>query len=143
MLDYNDKDFNKKVAFILYKIAERVENDQELAKYLLEQYRTAFSSVTDITFKDDEKQSIVNVVKDNIETDISDVFSIFSKEGAEGLRNNLEQYDIEAIKKIVAVNGLDPSQKVRRWKTKVKIIDFVVEVIEKKMSHGSAFIDEN
>lgn len=51
----------------------------------------------------------------------------------------LESLDLKVIKKILVQNGLDPAQKVRRWRVKEKIINHVVDTVGKQMSKGEAF----
>lgn len=138
MQEFNRKDTQNLVSSLLRKIAEQVEKDNELAELLfIELSKFTFEKRNNIIESGNKGSSSTVLIE------LSELFSIFSQDGKEGIIKVLNQFEIEELKKIVAVNGLDPSQKVRKWKNKDKILQLITSVVEQKMLHGSAFMNNN
>jgi hypothetical protein len=126
MFDYKEPLIRKQIASILVKIAKKIEEDESFAK--------------EIFGIDNEKETIK--VKKSPPPDKVDIniFEIYQNQGSECLMNLLLPLESKDLKKIVLENGLDPSQKVRRWRKQEKIINFVVESVAKQMAKGGAFL---
>ncbi|MBV7504823.1 hypothetical protein KW850_06040 [Bacillus sp. sid0103] len=131
MLDYNEPNIRKQIAAILITVAKKIEEDEEFAK-----------SIFDCLDERGEEIKNINNKKKSTKTtptyDIN-IFEIYQKEGPQGLLLFLESLDLQGLKKIVVQNGLDPAQKVRRWRVKGKIISHIVDTVGKQMSKGEAF----
>ena len=131
MLDEKETNVRKQMAVILKTIAKKIEEDEAFA-------RSIFDCL-------EEVKNIDNKKKKNIKTtptpsyDIN-IFEMYQEEGPQGLLTVLESLDLKELKKVVVKNGLDPAQKVRRWRVKEKIIKHVVETVGKQMSKGEAFL---
>jgi hypothetical protein len=127
MLDYKELKNRKQIAAILITIAKKIEEDEAFA-------RSIFDCL-------DEIKNIGNKKKSPKTTPTYDIniFEIYQNEGSQALLVFLESLDLKELKKIVVQNGLDPAQKVRRWRVKEKIINHVVDTVGKQMSKGEAF----
>jgi hypothetical protein len=131
MLDYNQPKVRKQIASILMNIAKKIEEDGEFAKIIFSQLEEN---------KSEGKNNAKKLSKSNqLETKIN-IFEIHQNQGSEGLLGFLESLDLQGLKKLVAENGLDPAQKVRRWRKKEKVINHVIESVSKQMSKGEAFL---
>jgi hypothetical protein len=137
MEKFEKNEFQILVSSVLRKIADRVEKDDELAEYLYSEVSKFLSTETEV-LKSSEK---FNENNRRTSIDLTNLFSIYSRDGKVGLQLSLEEFSLEELKKMISTNGLDPSQKARRWKTKDKVIKLIADVIEQKMSHGNAFMD--
>lgn len=137
MSKFNDIEFRKQFSKIFIKLAERVEQDEQFTQWLFEGIDFSAKKNSKEKNSKSEIQSVALEV-----SQLPDIFTIFSFEGAEGLRDQLNTYEVEVLKEVVLKNGLDPVRKVRRWKTKNKIITYIVDVISKQMSKGNSFLDE-
>lgn len=60
-------------------------------------------------------------------------------EEAGQLRERLTALDIEQLRDIVAEYGMDPGKLVMKWKTKERVIDYIVEVASTRAKKGEAF----
>lgn len=139
MSKFNDSDFRKQLSTIFIKLAEKIEQDEVFAQWIFEGINTSTgkNSKRKQESKKIEIQSVVLEV-----SPLPDIFTIFSIKGSEGLREQLNTYETEILVKIVLENGLDPVRKVRRWKTKNKIITYIIDVVSKQMSKGNSFLDK-
>lgn len=135
MLDYKSDKHRQYVALVLRRLANRIEKDPELARFLFGD-REAMQPVT--LHQDQPQPKAKN--KNTVDVD---VFSMLQTTGVDGFAVQLDRYDLASLRSIISAYGLDPSQKVRRWKTKEKVIAFIVEAVRKRMAQGSAFTREN
>ena len=133
MLDFNDPNTRKQIAAVFITIAKKIEEDQEFAKSI---FICLDDRSKDIKNTEKMKKSSHAITKDNE----MNIFEIYQKDGPHGLLEILEPLDLKELKKIVVENGLDPAQKVRRWRIKEKIIKHLVETVGKQMSKGEAFL---
>jgi hypothetical protein len=131
MWDYKEPMIRKQIASFLMIIAKKIEVDEEFAKSIFSQLEENHP-VTKNTSKK-KKSTQLDDTKINI-------FEIYQNQGPEGLLGLLESLELQGLKKIVLENGLDPAQKVRRWRKKEKIMNHIVESVCKQMSKGDAFL---
>lgn len=129
MLDYRDSFTRKQIASILVKVAMKIEKDEEFARLLFEE------------MKEPPKRKKSNTKKVKQEEPLKvDIFEIYQKEGAEKLSVYLQSLEVQELRKVVLDHGLDPAQKVRRWRRKEKIIHFILDAVTKQMAKGGAFL---
>jgi hypothetical protein len=131
MLDYKEPNIRKQIAAILITVAKKIEEDEEFAKSIFDCLDERLEEIKNI---DNKKKSTITTPNYDI-----NIFDIYQMEGPQGLLVVLESLDLKGLKKLVVQNGLDPAQKVRRWRLKEKIINHVVETVGKQMSKGEAF----
>ncbi|CAH1223961.1 hypothetical protein PAECIP111891_05591 [Paenibacillus allorhizoplanae] len=138
MSKFSDANFRKQLSTIFIRLAEKIEQDEQFAKWIFEGIN--FSKRKNSQGKRAVQMEVKSVVSEAIP--LPDIFAIFSTGGPEGLRDQLNTYEVEILIDIVLNNGLDPVRKVRKWKTKKKIITYIVDVISKQMSKGNTFLDK-
>jgi hypothetical protein len=68
-----------------------------------------------------------------------DPFSTHAAGGVSGLREALEQLDVEQLKDIVAEHGMDRQKLAMKWKTPARLIDLIVETVSARAKKGDAF----
>jgi len=88
----------------------------------------------------DEK--VDDLAKDNSteKIEIPDIYQIHEKYGIEGLKEKLEECNLETLKEIVKSYRLDPKKYFYRWTTKKKFISFITDKVESKLEKGKSFI---
>ncbi|TVY08650.1 hypothetical protein [Paenibacillus cremeus] len=135
MSKMKDPDYRKQLASIFIKLAEKIEQDEQFAGWLFE--GTCLIAEKSRKSKAGPGQSNEPVTAPMI----PDVIAIFSKEGPDALRERLNGCELDTLREIVLANGWDPAKKVRKWKTKHKIVAYIVDTVSKQMSKGKAFLD--
>lgn len=55
------------------------------------------------------------------------------------LINELNALDLEDLRDIISEFGMDPSKRAIKWKTKDKVVDYIVEVSRNRSTKGNAF----
>lgn len=130
MLDYKDASIRKQVASVLVKMAQKLEEDEEFAKLFFGEMKETPEVKKTRTKKAKQEEKPLKL----------DVFTIYQGQGAEGLAALLQTYEVQELRKVVLDNGFDPAQKVRRWRLKDKIINFIIEAVGKQMAKGGAFL---
>ncbi|MFC5452140.1 hypothetical protein [Paenibacillus aestuarii] len=136
MLKTDDAVFRKQLASMFIKIAERVEQDEEFAQWLLQ--GTVWEAV-----EKSSKRSAQSELPSapSAQSPLPDIYAIYAMEGEGALHELLHTYEVGFLIEIVLANGLDPVRKVRRWKTKHKIIAYMLEAVAKQMAKGKAFVN--
>lgn len=132
MQDYKEQKMIKNIANTLRILADLMENNPIIASEVLKELGAqpavppapVSSKVGGVTL---EKPSL------------PDVFAIFMEKGAVPLRDELQFYEIQTLKQIVSNSHLDTAGKVRKWRSKERIIDFIIDAVEKRISQGDAF----
>jgi hypothetical protein len=132
MLDYKNPTIRKQIAEVLIKMAKKLEEDEEYAKAFFDELSEPETR---------KKASVKKTKKGPSPIPVKlDIYEIYQKQGAETLETALNSLELEELQKLVVENGLDPARKVRRWKTRTKIISHVVDSVTKKMEKGAAFL---
>lgn len=72
---------------------------------------------------------------------ILDPFAIYGDAGEEGLRNRLNELDLEHLRDIVAEHGMDHDRLAMKWKDPDRVIERIVEKVVTRAAKGSAFRD--
>lgn len=136
MLDYKNLLIRKQVAEVLIKMAKKLEEDENYAKLFFHELREPETKKkTSVKKAKNEPTSTPTPVK-------LDIYEIYQKQGTAFLETALNNLELEDLQKLVVENGLDPARKVRRWKTRTKIISHVVESVTKRMEKGAAFLNK-
>jgi hypothetical protein len=133
MLNYKEPETRKQIAAILMTVAKKIEEDEEFAESIFSCLEKVFS----VEKKNSKKIKKAN--KELVEREIN-IFEIYQNKGSDGLFSSLESFDLKGVIKIVVDNGLDPARKIRRWRSKEKIMKQVVEIVGKQMAKGEAFL---
>jgi hypothetical protein len=134
MLDFKNPLIRKQVAEVLIKMAKKLEEDENYAKLF-------FNELGGPETK--KKTSVKKAEKEPTPTPVKlDIYEIYQKQGTAFLETALNNLELEDLQKLVVENGLDPARKVRRWKTRTKIISHVVESVTKRMEKGTAFLNK-
>lgn len=140
MQEFSGTEARMIVSTILRKLADRIEQDDGLALWLHEE----LLKLTAPAKKEHAKKppSTKKAATDQ-PIELSQLFAVLSASGAGEVTRILEQHELEVLRKFVVSNGLDPSQKVRRWRVQSKVVHYIVGMLEQKMSQGKAFMDGN
>jgi hypothetical protein len=132
MPNYKEQKAIKEIANTLRILADLMEKNPIIASEVLKELSTR--SVAQSPRKSD------SLLGKKPEMDSSpDVFAILLEKGAEQLRDELQAYEIETLKQIVSYNHLDTAGKVRKWRSKAKIVEFIMGAVDKRISQGDAF----
>ncbi|MCS7027016.1 MAG: hypothetical protein NZV14_19650 [Bryobacteraceae bacterium] len=67
-----------------------------------------------------------------------DPFSVFA-DGETALRTKLKELDVKGLKDMVAEYGMDPANRVRRWRKPDRILEHIVEMVKTRSRKGDAF----
>jgi hypothetical protein len=132
---YEEVQFRKQLSSILKRIAQKIEQDEEFARLIFSEIEPLFVKVKN------ERSKRTKQNESQHPSSIPDLFSIYLQQGTEGLRQCLENFEVQMLKEMILAHGLDPARKVRRWRVKERIINFIIEVITKQMSKGKAFLE--
>jgi hypothetical protein len=130
---YKKSHFRMQLSSIFTKIAQKIEEDEEFA-------RSIFSEIEPLFVKNERSKRTEQHESQHLSS-IPDLFAIYLQQGTEGLRQRLENFEVHVLKEIILAHGLDPTRKVRRWRAKERIINFIIEVVTKQMSKGKAFLE--
>lgn len=84
------------------------------------------------------KNDFIRELKDKVQINI---FEEYATKGEQGLRDELALFDTNYLKAIIARYSLDHTNKTYRWKTKEKLIDFIVDTVESDIKKGKYFLD--
>jgi hypothetical protein len=146
MSKFSDAEFRRQLALMFIRLAEKVEQDEQLAASLFEgtifDLEAPKSEVKPKRKKREPKEpndAIVSVEAAPNLLSLSELYNIHLTEGPDTLRGRLNEYELEQLREIVIRDGMDPARKVRRWKTKNKVVGAIVEVVGKQLAKGSAF----
>jgi len=105
----------KQFARFLRVIADRLENEPDFL------YKILPTKVQDLPIVSDF--DLLSAVHDN---------------GIETVRQRLATMDLDELKAMVFKYGLDTAGKVRKWKQKERIIDFLIESISRRVDFGTS-----
>lgn len=67
-----------------------------------------------------------------------DLFSAIQEGDIEGVRQKLAEMDIKELKSLVYKYKLDTTDKVRKWKQKDRIIEFLIEAASRRADFGAS-----
>lgn len=70
------------------------------------------------------------------DVEISSTVNVF---GSEDLRNDIKDLDVSQLRAVLLKNNLDPARRVREWKNKENLIDYIVETVQAKKNKGEIF----
>lgn len=66
----------------------------------------------------------------------------FRQDGEQALRDRLNELTVEQLKDIVAEHGMDPGKLAMTWKTPERLVDLIVETVERRRTKGAAFREQ-
>ncbi len=69
-----------------------------------------------------------------------DPFKVYAEEGREKLEEKLSPLKLEQLKAILLEYGFDANGKVRKWKTKRRVVQHIVNSVESLMKKGDSFL---
>lgn len=68
-------------------------------------------------------------------------FALLQEKGADGFREWVSSLEIDDLKKVISAHRLDATGNARKWKTKDKLVNFVVDRVMDRSKQGGAFKD--
>ena len=68
-------------------------------------------------------------------------FALLREKGTDGFRDWVTSLAIEDLKKVISAHRLDATGNARKWKTKEKLVDFLIERVIGRSKQGGAFKD--
>jgi hypothetical protein len=71
-----------------------------------------------------------------------DLFDSYSSEGEQGLRQKLEALDLSQLRALISANRLDSSGLARKWRTKDRLVAFLLTRVKARVAKGQAFEEE-
>jgi hypothetical protein len=138
------RDDAEAVARLLRELAERAERDPAFGIQLAEAVRS--SGLLDTTSPQplataSPRKKPANDAKRLAATAsiLPDPFKVLRKDGEDGLRAQLAQLDVAALRQIVRVHRLDPARISARWTATDRVIALIVEQVRARANHGRAF----
>jgi len=121
----DDTAIAKRIADILRTLAGRIEKNPDLLKDI------------EFTFQD---LPVVTRRKKVDKTSVGlDIFRVFADGGVEALRQKLDQLDLQALKRVIAAHGFDPSKLAEKWRRKERLINLIMERVARRSDKGSVF----
>jgi hypothetical protein len=105
----------KRIANFLRVLAERLENDANFLEELMPPKIRKKTKAPDF-----------------------DLLSAIHQNGAESTRNQLTDMDIRELKSLISKNSFDTTGKVRKWKQKARIVDFIIEAVSRRADFGDS-----
>ena len=63
----------------------------------------------------------------------------YREEGPEALKTILEQYEVDELKKLIQLQGLDTPRKTAKWKEKERLVEFILTRTESRATQGDVF----
>lgn len=135
MLDPKNPESRRMTAFLFRKIADRLEQDEAFAVWLFEggDYPEETKPVR-------RGGGSTKNEKADAAALLPDIYLLYLAEGKEALHDALRQYELETLRALLLHHHLDPTRKVRRWKTKEKVVAFIAEAVVKQMDKGKVFL---
>jgi hypothetical protein len=67
-----------------------------------------------------------------------DLLSAIHQNGVESTRHQLMAMDIGELKSLISKNSFDTTGKVRKWKQKTRIVDFLIEAVSRRADFGDS-----
>jgi len=68
-------------------------------------------------------------------------FALLQEKGTDRFREWVSSLEIDDLKKVISSHRLDATGNARKWKTKDKLVDFVVERVTDRSKQGGTFKD--
>lgn len=65
--------------------------------------------------------------------------SVYYKEGRASVEKALNTLDIDGLKEIIKRRGMDGSGRTRKWKTKERLMSFILDMSESRATQGDVF----
>jgi len=66
-------------------------------------------------------------------------FAILQEKGTDGFREWVSSLEIDVLKKVISAHRLDGTGNARKWKTKDKLVEFVVARVTDRSRQGGSF----
>lgn len=105
----------KRFAYLLREIADRLEDDPKFLEELMPNKTQRKANASDF-----------------------DLLFAIHEYGIESVRHQLAEMDIRELKILVAKNRFDTTGKVRKWKQKERIVDFLLDAVSRRADFGSS-----
>jgi hypothetical protein len=67
-----------------------------------------------------------------------DLLAAIHQNGVESTRGQLAAMDIREVKTLVSKNSFDTTGKVRKWKQKDRIIEFLIDAVSRRIGFGDS-----
>ena len=126
---------------LLRELADRAERDPAFGQQLAEAVRASGLLGTDQPAKKSPATRKKASAKRQPAApgELPDPFQVFRQRGDDGLRAQLAQLDLAALRQIVRAHRLDPARISARWTATDRVIALIVEQVRARANHGRAF----
>jgi hypothetical protein len=124
----NSSEIKKRLIALASLIAEQAAKDSDFAVALSE-----------LLLNVQADQEEPTVISDHRPDRTTNPFVARQNYGQEGFRNWLDSQSIEQLKAIISEHRLDATGNVRKWKTKEKLVELIIDRVENRVKHGTAF----
>lgn len=125
---------------LLRELAERAERDPEFGAQVAAAVRA--SGLLDVAQAPEAPRAKSAATPKHARADadeMPDPFHLFRQHGDAGLRSQLEQLDIAALRQIVRAHRLDPARTSARWTNRDRVVALIVGQVRARSNHGRAF----
>lgn len=129
-------------AKLLRELAERAERDLTFGMQLAEAVRSSglLDTPSSQPSASPRKKPANDAKRPAAPTSgLPDPFQVLRKDGEDGLRAQLAQLDIAALRQIVRAHRLDPARISARWTATDRVISLIVDQVRARANHGRAF----
>jgi hypothetical protein len=123
----------KSIIKLLSHTFQYLDRHPEIVNEIIKEYSDIQTEPNNPDNNDSDSTSINNI----------DIYEIYKKMGAEGLKDKLNDLQIDELKEIIKTHRLDPKKYFYKWKTTEKFINFIIEKVKYKIDKGKTFIAED
>ena len=126
---------------LLRELADRAERDPAFGQQIAEAVRASGLLDTEQPAKKPPATRKKASAKRQPATsaELPDPFQVLRQHGEDGLRTQLAQLDLAALRQIVRAHRLDPARISARWTATDRVITLIVEQVRARVNHGRAF----
>jgi hypothetical protein len=123
---------------LLRELADRAERDPAFGQQIAEAMRA--SGLLDAKAKPPATRKKASAKRQSATSaELPDPFQVLRQHGEDGLRAQLAQLDLAALRQIVRAHRLDPARISARWTAADRVIALIVEQVRARANHGRAF----
>jgi hypothetical protein len=124
----SSSEIKKRLAALASLIAEQAAKDNDFAAALSDLFSDS---------RPDQEERVS--ISDHIPEPTVDPFVARQDRGQEGFRNWLDSQSIEQLKAIISEHRLDATGNARKWKTKEKLVELIIDRVESRAKQGGVF----
>ena len=126
MLSKNE--LNRRLVALANLLSEQAAKDSEFAAALSALLGSPALS------RDEDQTAITSPKEPTL-----DPFNVRQESGEAGFRSWIDSQSIEQLKTIISAHRLDPTGNARKWKTKEKLVELIIDRVESRAKQGDMF----